>query len=71
MIDYEKQHKIKKRNAEFGYALVWLFALLLVLFLPIWLQMGTSIFQFALAAGAVVGMIIKIYKGVILSGSIK
>jgi len=71
MIDFEKQHKIKKRNAEFGYALVWLFAFLLVLLLPIWLEMGTSVFQFALAGGAVLGMSIKIYKGLLLSGSIK
>lgn len=70
MIDYEKQHKVKKRNAEFGYALVWFFALILILALPLWLNMGTSIFQWILAAGTLAGTIIKIYKGILLSRTI-
>lgn len=67
MIDYEKQYKIKKRNAEFGYALVWIFALILIIVLPIWLERGASVFQIVLAAGAIIGIIIKIYKGIKLS----
>ncbi|MFW5761940.1 MAG: hypothetical protein ACOCXH_13280 [Cyclobacteriaceae bacterium] len=67
MIDYEKQYKIKKRNAEYGYALVWIFALILIIVLPIWLERGASVFQIVLAAGALIGIIIKIYKGIKLS----
>jgi len=64
MIDYEKQHKTKKRNAEFGYAMVWFFCLLLIIVLPILLNMGTSLLQYVLAAGAVFAMIIKVYHGI-------
>jgi hypothetical protein len=64
MIDYEKQHKIKKRNAEFGYALVWLFCLLLIIVLPMLLRIGTSLLQYILAAGAVVGIVFKIHQGI-------
>jgi hypothetical protein len=63
-VDYEEQYKRKKIKTEFGYALMWLFTIILICFFPMFLQMKVSLLHVLLSISAAVGLVIKLVKGV-------
>ena len=67
MSELEKKNYRRKVKAEFGYALMWAFALFLLLILPLLLDRDLTLLQYALSAGSLSAAGYKVYRGVQLS----